>query len=182
LCVNEALVSQQYPGQDPLTGSLTRIDAFIYVYDGMTGPGFTQTRSRGDIRQYLGEVGFRQMLLELQRACRVHRFCAENLRSDRIVMEPISKKPTAEARIEAFAMHARAKEVFLQIAQKINAEIDASDTDAPQVYKDAFEFSREMTAALEPLATMGRQVRASVPQPSTARHSRPRQPARLAPP
>src|SRR5438309_1371481 len=33
LCVNEDLISQQYPRVDPLSGGLSRIDAFIYVYD-----------------------------------------------------------------------------------------------------------------------------------------------------
>jgi hypothetical protein len=160
VCVDETLIKQQYPGQDPLTGCLTKIDAFIYVYDAITGPQIPRVKSRGDLRQYLGEVGFRQMLLELQKGCEIHRFCSENLRDDWVVIEPISKKPSIEARKEAFAMHARAKEVFQQIGQKIKAEMASSDADTPQVYKDAFQFACEMKAALEPLAAMGRRIRA----------------------
>jgi hypothetical protein len=162
VCVNEVLVSQQYPGLDPLAGSLTKIDAFIYVYDGMTGSQIPRPSAKGDLRQYLGEVGFRQMLLALQKGCEIHRFCTDHLRSDSVVIEPMTKKHTIDARKEAFAMHARAKEVFQQIAQKINDEIAASDADTPQVYQDAFQFAREMKAALEPLAAMGRQIRASL--------------------
>jgi len=159
VCVDERLISQQYPGQDPLAGCLTKIDAFIYVYDGITGPQVPTVKSRGDLRQYLGEVGFRHMLLELEKGCKIHRLCSENLRDDWVVIEPISQKPTIEARKEAFAMHARAKEVFQQIAQRISSEIASSDADTPHVYKDAFQFACEMKAALEPLAAMGRRIR-----------------------
>jgi hypothetical protein len=159
VCIDETLINQLYPGQDPLAGCLTKIDAFIYVYDGITHLHTPRAKTRGDLRQYLSEVGFRQMLLELQQGCMIHRFCSNNLRTDLLAIDPLTNKPTIEARKDAFAMHARAKEVFKQIGQKINNEIEASDSDTPQVFKDALDFAREMKAALEPLATMGRRIR-----------------------
>lgn len=163
VCINEALVGEHYPGLDPLAGQLPGIDAFIYVYDGITPPGSPgrRTISRGDVKQYLGEIGFRQLLLELDSACKIHRFCCDNLHAARFVTEPLTKKSLVDARRHAFLIHARAREVFQQIANKLRVEIEASDLETPPVYRDAYQFSCAMTQALEPLARIGKQVRMS---------------------
>ncbi len=160
LCVDEDLISQHYPGLDPLAGGLSPIDAFIYVYDGITAAERPRPRGKGDLRQFLGEVGFRQMLLALDRACKIHRFCAEHLRPDVVFIEPITQKPTIEARKEALGNHARAREVFQIIARNIQDEMAATDCDTPQVYRDAYQFACAMREALEPLARIAKQVRA----------------------
>lgn len=157
--IDESVIAQHYPGVDPLTGRLPGIDAFIYVYDGITGHERTMPRTRGDLRQFLGEIGFRALLLELDRGCKIHRYCCDHLSPGKILIEPLTRKTTFEARKEAFAIHARAKEVFQQIAHKINDEMGATPDEPLQVYKEAFQFARDMRTALEPLALMARQVR-----------------------
>jgi hypothetical protein len=159
VCINEELVGQHFPGVDPLNGRLPGIDAFIYVYDGITGHDRAAPKNRGDLRQFLGEVGFRQLLLELDKACKIHRFCADHLSPDRIVIEPLTKKPAIDARKAGFAIPARAKEVFQQFAKTISDEMAATAAQPPQVYQDAFQFARAMSVALEPLAMMGKQIR-----------------------
>jgi hypothetical protein len=98
-------------------------------------------------------------LLELHRACQIHQFCASNVHASRVVTEPITRKPTVDARKEAFAIHARAREVFHQIARRIGAEINGGGADLPRVLTDACRFAREMTVVLEPLANAARHVR-----------------------
>ena len=161
ICISEDLVNQLFPGTDPLTGNLPAIDAFIYVYDGIIGHESHRARTKGDLRQFLGEVGFRQMLLELDKACRIHEFCCANVRRNGINIEPITKKNVIDARRDAFSIHARAKEVFQQIAMKIKHEMDAADFETPPVYHDAYQFACDMRLALEPLARIGKQIRVS---------------------
>ncbi|MGH2551608.1 MAG: hypothetical protein ACRDHN_19655, partial [Thermomicrobiales bacterium] len=91
--INENILAQHYPGIDPLSGRLPGIDAFIYVYDGITHHDLRRPSTRGDVRQYLGEIGFREMLLELDRACHIHRYCCEHARFDGYRLEPITNKP-----------------------------------------------------------------------------------------
>jgi hypothetical protein len=162
VCVNEDLVSLQYPGVDPLAGSLARIDAFIYVYEGITDADRPGARTKGDFRQFLGEGGFRQLLVELDRACKIHQFCTEHLHAARVILEPLTGKPTREARKEAFRLHARAKEVFLLIARKLQEEIAATEEDAPAVYRDAYQFACDMKTTLEPLARMGKEIKLTI--------------------
>ena len=76
-------------------------------------------------------------------------------------MEPITSKPTIEARKEALAIHRRAREVFHQIGNRIAADINGSDSDLPRVLADACRCARTMTAVLEPLASIAQQVRGS---------------------
>jgi hypothetical protein len=159
VCINEALVEQNYPGLDPLSGRMPGIDAFIYVYDGITSHELRRKSTPGDVRQFLGEIGFRQLLLELDKACKIHRYCCERVRSSAYVTEPITKKYLYDARREALLIHARAREVFQQIAHKIHLEMVATDLETPPVYRDAYQFSCEMKQALEPLARIGKQIR-----------------------
>lgn len=161
VCINEALIEQHYPGLDPLSGRLPGIDAFIYVYDGITSHELRRPAARGDVRQYLGEIGFRHLLLELDTACRIHRFCCDNVRTTGFVTEPLTKKTLIDARRDAFLIHAQAREVFQQIANKIQVEIESSNLETPAVYRHAYQFSCDMTQALEPLARIGKQVRMS---------------------
>ena len=162
VCINEDLLAQLYPGLSPFTHRLPSIDAFIYVYEGISDRDIVTKRDRGDLRPFLGEVGFRQLLRELERACKIHRFCIDNLRADRIVIEPITGKPTIEARKEAFGIPARGKEVFQQITLKISGEIEGTGADLPPVFSDARDFSHEMKMVLEPLARISKQVREEV--------------------
>jgi hypothetical protein len=159
VCINEALVEQNYPGLDPLSGRMPGIDAFIYVYDGITSHELRRATTPGDVRQYLGEIGFRQLLLELDKACKIHRFCCEHVRSSAYISEPITKKYLYDARRDALLIHARAREVFQQIANKIRLEMEAGNLETPPVYRDAYQFSCEMKQALEPLARIGKQIR-----------------------
>jgi hypothetical protein len=158
VCINERLIASLYPGLDPLSDPLLEIDSFIYVYEGMSGRDIITSRARGDLRKHFGEVGFRQMLLELKRSCRIHQFCADNLRPDAILIEPITNKPTRDARKEALAIHPGAKAVFHQIAERISAEIDGDKLEVPRVLMDARRFAWEMKAILEPLAWASRQL------------------------
>jgi len=157
--INEALIEQHYPGVDPLTGRLPGMDAFIYVYDGITSHQLRRPATPGDVRQYLGEVGFRQLLLELDKSCKIHRYCCEHLPSAATAIEPITNSHLAEARRRSLLIHARGREFFQQIANKLRAEMDASDLETPPVYRDAYQFACDMKHALEPLARIAKQVR-----------------------
>jgi hypothetical protein len=159
--IDEALLARHYPGLDLLTGSLPGIDAFIYVYDGITGQEVQGTKTRGDLRHLLDQVGFRDMLLGLARACRIHQFCGDNVHGKRVVTEPLTRKPVSEARKEALAMPRQAKEVFRQIADRLAAELATAPDDAPQVIRDAKDFAHAMHEALEPLARIGKQLRSA---------------------
>jgi hypothetical protein len=161
VCITDELIRQHYPGIDPLAGGMAPIDAFIYVYEGMTEHERRRAWAKGDVSQFLGETGFRELLVELTRACRIHHFCSLNLRGDTVVTEPITKKPTIEARKEAFAVTARARVAFQQMAGKIEKEIAATGDDTPPVYRDAHQFARAMQNDLAPLASIGKQLRAS---------------------
>jgi hypothetical protein len=161
VCINENLLAQVYPGLNPLTDSLPPFDSFIYVYEGVSGRDGILSANRGDLRQYLGELGFRQLLLELSRSCQIHQFCASHLRPNLVVIEPITGKATIEARRDALAIQARAREVFHQIAERIGAEIATSDADAPPVIAAAHRFACEMAAILSPLAWAGKRMRTS---------------------
>jgi hypothetical protein len=158
ICIDEALLAKIYPGLNPLADPLPEIDAFIYVYEAMSGHDIV-TRAKGDLRQYLGGAGFRHLLLELKRSCQIHQFCVENLRGGQVVIEPITLKPTIEARKDALAIHGQAKEVFHQMAERMQREISAANGDLPRVFMDACRFAGEMTAMLTPLALAGRRVR-----------------------
>jgi hypothetical protein len=157
VCINERLIANLYPGLDPLADPLLEMDSFIYVYESMSGRDINAGRARGDLRKHFSELGFRQMLLELNRSCRIHQFCADNL-SNAVVIEPITKKPTSDARKEALAIHPGAKAVFHQIAERISAEIDGDELEVPRVLMDARRFAWEMKAILEPLAWASRQL------------------------
>lgn len=157
-CIDEELLAELYPDLDPLTDPLPEIDAYIYVYESMARRDVQTNGAKGDLRSFFGEGGFRRLFLELDRACRIHRFCAEHLTTSTVVVEPMTRKTIAEARKEAFAIHARAKEVFHQIALQISADMEEGD--APRVILDALRFAQRMAGILGPLAMLGRQVRA----------------------
>ena len=74
----------------------------------------------------------------------------------RVVGGPWRGRPTAEARRDAFAIPALAREVFQQIARRIRGEVEA---DTPTVYRAAYRFACDVRQALEPLSRMGKQVR-----------------------
>jgi hypothetical protein len=157
--ISEEVLGQHYPGLNPLCDRLPGLDAFIYVYDGITGHGSRKASVKGDVRPFLGERGFRELLIELASACSIHRFCWEHVNPNQVIVEPITKKPTSEARRDAFAILARAKAVFQQIASRLRSEMSALGSEPPQAYRDAYQFTCEIQQTLEPLVRMGKQVR-----------------------
>jgi hypothetical protein len=161
VCINEDLLNQEYPRLNPLTDPLPGIDAFIYVYEGISGHDSHKRGAKGDPRLFLGELGFRELLLELAKACDIHRFCCGHLHREVVIVEPITQKPTADARRDAFAFSGRAKAVFQQIASRLRREMIALGNEPPQAYSDAYQFTCDIQHVLEPLARIGKQVRVS---------------------
>ncbi len=161
----EELVKAAYPDCTPddllEAKSLTDIDAFIYVYDGIVGARKPIViKNPGDFRNLMNAEGFREMFAELEKACRIHKFCSEHVGTT--TKEPITGEIVSEARKLAFGYMGKSKEVMALMAKDIRVEIDNGST---PVHEKALKFAGDFKDALEPLQKMGKEIKGTTGKP-----------------